>query len=415
MFEHLQKAVELAVKREGPKFAEKHAKYGFWSNPFSDYNYPMTTNFEKLFVGRKEEIEEISNCLVESFLGKGEDTAVIAPCGFGNRSVINLFKLFIHSLEKEDISKAHQKIKEMLFDIVDYDPSDMNMDLLKETKQKIEESIKNKKMIVITSSFNPKVSFIPDSDKMSECPTERFRQFLALDIRSKEKTVFLSPWNASIWLYMMEEHPISISIYENKKILTSLSEEKIVELLKLRMNDCEHNSGMKRILFNDKVLKEIAKFSGGIPRFALEFAYYLLEDAIKAEKDTPLTDKFIQSALNQRGFYQYDDIKQKLKKLIPDPKPWQKKPRTEKIIIETMIHLSGKDVTSTEIGKRIGKSRVAVLTNLKKLEKENLIEREKEESKDSRRRPYKINDFVRSVFENEFIIPEIRKRLKESK
>lgn len=408
MLEHLQKSIESAVKREGPKFAEKHIKYGFWSNPFSDYKFPMNSNFENLFVNRKDNIENISNYLVGSFLSAGEDTAVISPIGFGCRSMVNFFTYFLRSLEKKDIPKTHYKIKERFSDIVYYDAHTIGTNLLEEIKKKIEDAINNKKMVVMTSSFESRVSLIEGG---SESTTERFKRLLALDIRSKEKTIFLSPWNASVWLYMEENYPLPISIYEKKEVLKPLNTEETIKLLKLRMEECEHTDKAECELFDDEALKAIAKFSGGIPRFALQFAHDLLEYAIKVGRKEPLTSKIIQSELNKEGFYSYEDIKNKLKKLIPDPKPWQKKPKAEKVILKTMIYLSGRDVTSTEIGKQIGKSRVAVFTNLRKLEKEKLVEREKIEAKDSRRRPYKINDFVRSVFENEFVIPEIKKKI----
>jgi hypothetical protein len=52
---------------------------------------------------------------------------------------------------------------------------------------------------------------------------------------------------------------------------------------------------------------------------------------------------------------------------------------------------------------------VAILENLKKLEKESIISYTTSK-KDKRKRPFITNDFAKSVFENEFIMPDLEKK-----
>jgi hypothetical protein len=215
---------------------------------------------------------------------------------------------------------------------------------------------------------------------------------------------------------MLEHHPLPLGIYETKKILKRLDNNLIVELLKLRMSSakCENVKGIN--VFNDENLKEISKYSGGIPGFALLFAYILLEDAIKTKRKIPFSSEDIKVILKKERYESYEKIKKKLRELIPEKKDWQKE-RPEKIVLKNMIYLSGNDITSTEVAKLIGKTKNAVTKTMNKLVEKKLIEKidknENNNQSDQRRVPFRINDFVISVFENEHVIPEVEKAINQ--
>jgi len=50
----------------------------------------------------------------------------------------------------------------------------------------------------------------------------------------------------------------------------------------------KHDEAAKVDLFSEEGIKEIAAFSGGIPKYALEFSSIDLGESIKAKRDSPL-------------------------------------------------------------------------------------------------------------------------------
>lgn len=404
--DHLRECIDNSIKRQGTQFAEEYGKYGLWSNPFVGYEYPLTTNFESLFIDRFEEIEQLSDEFVNAFMGKGEDIAIVGAEGMGARSLVNLFKQYTYTVESEEDNYTNKKIKEKLHEIFDLRAKSANEDILAQLKQQIEIATKQKKAMLILSSFDEK------SDLLNKTSTVRmqFRKLLELDRISHDITVFFSPWNASAFNFMLDEEFASVGIYEKIICVKPLSTDQTKDLIKSRLKMFEHTDQAKVNLFTDEGIKIIASYSGGIPKFALLFSSILLEASIKSKRSESLTESFIKSVLEEKGYYSYNIFLDRLKELIP--KHWwetkQGKIRTEMKIIKNAILMKG-PCTSTEVGKLIGKSRVAVLENLKKLEKASIISYVESE-KDSRKRPFELNDFVKSIFEHEFIIPEIKEK-----
>jgi hypothetical protein len=407
----LKNCIEKSVKQQGTKFAEDYGKYGFWSNPFSGYEYPLSSNQDVLFVDRKEEIENLSKEFVESLLGAGKDVAVVGADGVGSRSLMNLFKHYSYSVETEEETHTNMKIKDKIFTVFGIEANNVNEDVLIQLKSEIEAAVKNKKMILVFSPFCGVRKFINSKGKHTDLKT-RFRKFLELDRLSGDLAVFMSPWNVTMYDFMLEEEITAMDTYEEVIFLKPLKKEPTVALLKARMNLFKHKSEGNIELFNDEILQEISDFCGGIPKFALKFSDIILEDAIKAKREV-LTKKGITEALKSKGYKPYSQVVESLKKLIPIYS-WERKHgkiRTEMKILKTAILLGG-ETTSTEVGNYLGKSRVAILENLKKLKDEEIIE-DAGTSKDKRKKPFKINDFAKSVFENEFVIPELENKLKK--
>lgn len=404
----LKGCIEKSVRRQGLEFAEAYGKYGFWTNPFSGFDYPLSSNFDLLFIGRKKEIEGLSTEFVNSFLGRGEDVAVIGAEGMGARSLMNLFKQCIYALETEEENYINTKIKGRIHQIFDLRAKSANEDVLAQLKGQIEIATKHKKIILVLSPFDEKSSLVGNQS----APRNQFRKLLELDRMSHDKTIFFSPWNATAFDFMANEEISAVSIYEKIIFLDPLPMSGAEDLVRSRIKVFKHDSAAEVEIFNDESIKTIAEFSGGIPKFVLKFSSIALEEAIKSKRASPMTAKYIESLLEQNGYANYEELKKKLKELIPRHS-WESKhgkARTEMNILKNAI-LMGAPPTSTEIGKLIGKSRVAVLENLKKLERAGII-KYIEHARDSRKRPFSINDFAKSVFEHEFIIPEIKKKLK---
>jgi biotin operon repressor len=418
---HLKDCIEKSIKQQGTSFAENFGKYGFWSNPFTGSEFPLSSNHETLFIDRNDEIKEISTEFVNSLLGRGDDTAIIGAEGVGTRSLINLFKHYAYSIETAEENTTNLKMKEKLLEIFDIKSNSINEDILIQLKEKIEVGIKNKKMILILSSFADNCELLNVKGEKDTEVRRMKRKLLELDNFSSDLTIFLSPWNATQYDFMKNEEISVMDNYEKTIFLKPLSTTQTVNLLKSRINTFENKSSDSINLFSEEALKYLSEYCGGLPKFALKFSEILLEEIINPEdgiyRSKPLTKEFIVGILeNKKHKYKsYSKFFQSLKKLIPRHS-WETKHgkiRTEMKIIKTAI-LLGKETTSTEIGKHLGKSRVAILENLKKLEKEGIIYYVNS-SKDKRKRPFKINDFARSVFENEFIIPELERKLKSKK
>jgi DNA-binding MarR family transcriptional regulator len=406
--DYLKSCIEKSVRRQCLEFADECGMYGFWSNPFSGFEYPISSNFDLLFINRTKEIEEMSKKLVNSLLGRGEDVAVVGAEGMGTRSLINLFKQYIYALESEEKNHINTKIKGRLYQIFELRAGSANEDVLAQLKAGIEVATVQKKMILILSSFDEKGKLIGKESAFRN----QFRKLLEFDRMSYDRTAFFSPWNVTAFDFMLNEEFSAVDIYEKVLFLEPFSKSDTEMLIKSRLAVFKHESPAKVNLFSEEGIKEIAEFSGGIPKFALKFSSLALEEAIKSKRESPLTAKYVDSLLKQLGYVRYDEMKKKLKELIP--KHWWEtkhgRTRTEMKILKNAI-LMGAPSTSTEIAKLIGKSRVAVLENLKKLEKAGII-KYIEHVKDSRTRPFVLNDFAKSIFEHEFIIPEIKEKLK---
>jgi len=405
----LKNCIDKAVQKQGKQFAEEYGKYGLWANPFNGFDYPLTSNFDSLFIGRQNIIEELSPHFVGSFLGYGKDVAIIGSEGVGSRTLVNLFREYIYNLNSEEETHTTKKIKEKLYDIFEMKAHSINEDIINHLKKQIEIAVKQKKTILISSPFDEKEPLII-SNSFSR---ERFRKLLELDRTSHDKTIFLSPWTPSAFNFMFENEYGALSIYEEFIFIPPFSISETEHLLKTRLKLYTHKTSNEINLFTENSLKHIAAYSGGISKFALKFASIILEEAIKSKRNQELTENYINSVLINNGYKSYEQIKLDLKELLPQHW-WEhnKHKKTEfKILINTILLV--KPTTSTEIGKLIGKSRVAIIENLKKLDAKKII-KYVEDNIDSRRRPFIINDFVKSVFEEEFIIPEIKEKLKEN-
>jgi len=403
----LRDCIENSVKKQGIEFAEDYGKFGLWSDPFSNYEYPLSSNLDISFIDRVKEIENLSKNLVNSFLGKGEDVAIIGAEGIGARSLVNLFKDYAYSLENEEDNSINMKIKGKLQDIFVPKASTVNEDILSTLKTQIEFAIKQKKTILVLSSFDEKENLIGKTS-----PTRiQYRRLLEMDRFSHDLTIFFSPWNATAFDYMLEEEFSAASIYEDIVYLEPLDKRNTINLLKTRLKMFSNEETKKINLFSDDGIGTIAEYSGGIPKFALKFSSIILNEAIASKRSSSIDKKYVETTLNLQGYKSYSEVSNDLKILIP--RHWWEtkhgKIRTEMKILKYAI-LIARPSTSTEIGKLIGKSRVAVLENLKKLEKAGIISYT-ESQNDSRKRPFIVNDFAKSIFEHEFIIPEIKKRI----
>jgi hypothetical protein len=188
ILDELERNVETSIKQDGEKFAKEHSKYGFWMNPFSGHNMPLSSEIGKLFVGRRSEMNDLINLFVKGFLGKGDDVAIIAPKGFGCRSLINLFNNFIYSLNRNDISPSLKKLNDKFGELIEFEAHNITEQHLKELRRKIENSLISQKIIVVTSSFNSGINIAEESSKFSN--VEKFRKLLEMDERSKESAFF---------------------------------------------------------------------------------------------------------------------------------------------------------------------------------------------------------------------------------
>ena len=86
-----------------------------------------------------------------------------------------------------------------------------------------------------------------------------------------------------------------------------MDEKEIIELLRKRIEFFKVKKDNVVELFTQDILKEIAKFSGGFPRFAIKAACFLLDHC--AEKDVKLDKGNISKILQGYNIISYGEIK----------------------------------------------------------------------------------------------------------
>jgi DNA-binding MarR family transcriptional regulator len=427
--EFLEDSLKRGIDKRRREISSVYGSINLWGNPFKDYAHPLYTNFKELFVGRTKEIEKISEHLVESLSAKGEDLAIIGAYGCGARSIINLFQSFLEgglmSPEFRDSPEYFEAIRNKIHAFIDIPLSDFTKNLRERYKISISEALSQKKMSVVTSHFSDDcdMPILSENNKFDERTLETYRKILEFDRMAMDKILFISPWTSTGWYYTMEESPMLRDVYEEQIFLEPLSAEECADLLEHRLRFFSLTGSSPQI-FTKNSLKEVATFSGGIPRFALEFSSRLLENELAEAKKNRKTDE--EPKVSLESFENLKDTKfvkkrlqniegmppsyEKIKEVLIDfevIKSRKKRKITQKESLRTMIGLGGRDVTATQISRYIGKTRPAISKAINELEGEGLIYHSESE-RDARAAPVTLYDFVRAVFENEIVMKEIK-------
>ncbi len=403
MLSFIKDEITSRIKERGDRFSGKYAKLGFWSNPFLGSEHPMKANFDSLFYGRKDLVRNLSDLLVEGLVGMGQDVAIVAPSGSGGRSVANLFGHFLSTIDEDDPSLELAMLREKIASVIGTPIEAFTPELRDEAKKSIMASLKSGKLTIITSNFGDRnMPLLSSKNHYNESTIETFRKVLEFDSMSSDKVIYISPWTASAWQFLTTESPTLTQVYEHIILLPSLSQRDIVQLLKRRMAFYRLEGSTAHPL-SDDVLGTVASYAGNLPRFALEFSAVLLEHCLSSRMGKARAE----SVLKQHS-PSFQDLVSSLTKLIPPPKPWQKKENTLKRIILAMIHLGGNEVTATEISRVVDKSRPAISRNLQLLAKHRLVRKVQTPQRDERRVPFSLDEFAKAVFEQEILMKEIK-------
>lgn len=411
---NLKSLMTNAVEKNKEKFASNYGKHNLWGNPFSGYENALTGNFH-LFTSREKIIENIMNQIVDSLTGNGKDIAIIGPIGCGCRSLVNLINnplsKLLYSLEPfDEISPQLMEIKNKINRIVTTQSCEFSDPIWNEVRENINEGLKISKSTIITTFFCDEHNVPLDKKTIS-----RVRKILELDTMSKDRVLFLSPWRASMWFCMSNETALD-AVYEEVHVLEPLSTEETIRMLNIAIDFFKHDKNKDVNVFTQDALKTIAEYSNGLPRFALNFAHDVLEKCID-EKKSEINRKFVKDKLVlDKKPRSYDEIKNRLKKIAGDPDLNSKPLTGQKTLRELMrllIALGGNNVTATKISERI--ERKGITRGLNKIYDKGLIRKLESGDKDARTKPYSVDPFVRAVFENEYLIPLIKKRIENNK
>ena len=93
--------------KEGKLVGENfYNKLELFSNPFSSYDQPMICNFNKLFVGRKKEVERLTDHMLVSSAHTGKDIIICGPLGCGRKSLIYCITRFLEETLKPETEKG---------------------------------------------------------------------------------------------------------------------------------------------------------------------------------------------------------------------------------------------------------------------------------------------------------------------
>lgn len=390
MLDYLKETATARVKERGDQFSGRYAEHGFWSNPFEGNDNSMQANYE-LYTARKAELKELTNLLVDSLTGIGTDIAIVGPLGTGARSTVNLLAHFLANIDDDTPTLA--LLRERVASIIDTPATAFTTEIREAAKRNIMTALKQGKLTIMTTNFSGLDYY--SSNIHGENTIETIRKLLEFDSMSSDKVIYLTPWNQTAWRHLAEESPTLRGVYETIIELKPLTEKEIIALLKTRMNFYALEGRKQSI--TEETLTAIAKHTGGLPRFALAAAEKILERAVEQKMTPQAAAKNVLS--EERS---YAELAMRIKKLIPEPKPWHKKEATIKRIINTLILLGGAHVTATDIARVIQKSRPAVSRNLRLLEQHGIVRIETPEH-DERRVPYSVISFAQAVYENELL------------
>ncbi len=460
--------------------AGSYARYGFLLNPFSQYNSPLATDFNELFIGRKKEIEEISKILVRSIMGTGADIALVGPTGVGSRSIVSVLKFFLRTEKKE--SKENSIVCAKLHRIIERDLSEFSPQVRQEVKEEIKEGFEDGKTTVIATAFSDLRMPLLGVNNFGERTLETIRKIIYIDMDFLDRVSYINPWAVNSWYWIKKEESSTIKDYEHIFFIEPFSSDEVVKILQARIDFFKIQEEKIINLFTKDILQEIAEMSGGFPRFALEYACFLLDYCAENEKN--IAKKDVTKILKRHGFLSYNEIKEKFQKIISsksvsdvinkinhqnlkrlkeylclkdDDKVFQKDPslsmKIKKLkygcqiskdilqlinndedlfykvkfqilnlkkeskkgdiyrkIIQILLALNGHNITPTaihnfysEVSKQTISKKLAEMKNTGLLKSGDVTVK-----KDNRTKIYSINEFVRCVFENEYLLPQVK-------
>jgi hypothetical protein len=421
-YDYIEKIVLKTLKHKGI-----YKKYNLSRNPFLDYAKPLRGIYDCLFTGREKEIDSIVNNIISELQTNQEDIAVIGPHGVGTRTIVNFIGNYFLTriLQKENLSPELQILRESLAEVDDrevcYYGPDQRDNLSKRMKMYSAEG----KNALITSFFcDEHIYPLQKINKYNESTMDTYSQMLNIDAKVMGEIIFLSSWHAFTFAQFYLKEPQLAQKYKYIEIIEPMTNKEIESLLLKRINYCKIKEKKEDTLFSKDAINSIALTTGGYPRFALELSYRVIKKAID-DKLTKITGNYVENYLKKFKESQkdYDYILFpfiQVEKAVKAIEKERNQGKTLKRIIGIMIGLGGKEIVSADIAERLKMTRPAVhkaLNRIKTIEKYFKIQilRQHTTEKDFRKRPYELNPFFWTVFEQTYVIPEVKRLLNNEK
>ncbi len=413
-FTIVQNTVLNTIRHKG-----KYKKHYLSRNPFIEYEKPLKGIFEYLFTGREKEIKDIGKFIVEELQSNKEDMAVVGPKGCGSRTIVNFIgEYFLRNvIQKKDVIPEIQILKNTLAEVDDREVCFIGPNQRERLGKKMAEYSVGGKSALITSFFCDEHIFpLDENNRYNEPTIQTYGQLLNIDAKVMGEIVFLSAWHGSTFTQFYMREPQLSRKYEELKFIEPMTNKDIIELLKKRIKYCKIKEEDDISPFTNKAINKIAIYSGGFPRFALEFSYRILKNAID-NKLEEITEKDVKKYFNiaPQEEYMYDLLPyDKVKNSVLGIERERNKGQTLKKILETIIGLGGKQIVSADIADRLKLTRPAThkaFNRLKDLERDYKVQILIESiiQNDARKKPFELNPFFWSVFEYIHIMPELKR------
>lgn len=339
----VERAAQHALEVSIPEVAWFTA-FGFKHDPFEEL--PISREEERLFVGREQEISELTTALTFSLRGAKGCVALVAPQGAGKTSILNLVDSYFDEIVRSKSPDLAGKIvPERYFSMREiYRRIDANeQETAKDTLS----------LLISTLSEKPAYLIVDDCETDISAAVSVLEQAPS---SAKYLTLFITVWTPSSYSRLNKEEPEFAKKLKRLYVLSPLSDHEINEVLKRRLQLSSRTD-----IMDEEAAAKISSHSRGIPGMLLALAK---ESFIEASRHGAqrVSVEHVEVALQRLGFSvkaSYDSMTS-----------------AEKRLVRQIVEHGGR-ATADQVAEWTDLTRSTCVFHLSRLMKEGLLRKER--------------------------------------